>query len=379
VLRSFFRTGRTVSNFKSDVKVGLFVLFGLVLGGLVVVLLGNERRFFSTSVEFHTSFEDVQGLKPGAVINMGGVHVGEVRGVTYGEKATDTRIYVTLSIVEKDAQRIRKDATAQIVNKGLLGDKMVLITKGESDEIIELGAEIRGEDPQDMMGRVDKMAKKAEGAMQDFSDVAEQLANEQLHKDIRESAHALNTLLGQVTGGEGYPHRFLTDKGEAERISRVIANLDGASGELTLTLRELRLSLARVRTGPGFAHNVIYGDPLGPEAAKFGAAAQEVAITLKSIREGDGFARDMLFGGNGDTKDAISNVTQLTADLRDIVGNMKQGKGTVGALLVDPSIYEDLKRVLGNVERNSVLRALVRYSIKRDEKKPRVQVDAAEK
>ena len=62
--------------------------------------------------------------------------------------------------------------------------------------------------------------------------------------------------------------------------------------------------------------------------------------------------------------------------LRDIVRGVKQGKGTVGALLVDPSIYEDLKRVLGNVERNSVLRALVRYSIRRDEQAPEVKEEA---
>jgi phospholipid/cholesterol/gamma-HCH transport system substrate-binding protein len=46
---------------------------------------------------------------------------------------------------------------------------------------------------------------------------------------------------------------------------------------------------------------------------------------------------------------------------------VRAGKGTVGALLVDPSVYEDLKMVLGNVERNRALRALVRYSIKKDE------------
>ena len=41
----------------------------------------------------------------------------------------------------------------------------------------------------------------------------------------------------------------------------------------------------------------------------------------------------------------------------------------LGALLVDPSVYEDMKAVLGNVQRNDVLRALVRYSIRQDEKK----------
>jgi len=56
------------------------------------------------------------------------------------------------------------------------------------------------------------------------------------------------------------------------------------------------------------------------------------------------------------------------------VAGVKAGKGTVGALLVDPSVYEDMKLVLGNVQRNDVLRALVRYSIKQDEKKPAAEV-----
>jgi hypothetical protein len=36
-------------------------------------------------------------------------------------------------------------------------------------------------------------------------------------------------------------------------------------------------------------------------------------------------------------------------------------------------VYEDLKLVLGNVERNKALRALVRYSIRQDAPQPRVE------
>ena len=280
---------------KSDLKVGIFILFGLSLATLVVFLLGNERRVFDTSVEFHTTFQDVQGLKRGAPVNMGGVRVGAVKKVTYGEDPADSTVYVTLTIVERDSGRIKTDSKAQIVNKGLLGDKMIVITKGESKNTLEPGSEIIGEEPGDMLGKVDSLAQKAELTMENVSTVAEELANEQLHKDIRETVASLNTLLKQMTDGDGYPHRFLTDKAEADRISRVIDNLDDASNELTLTLREARLSMLRVRQGPGFAHDLIYGDGLAPEVAQFGEAAQEVAITLKQIREGDGFGARRAF------------------------------------------------------------------------------------
>jgi phospholipid/cholesterol/gamma-HCH transport system substrate-binding protein len=64
----------------------------------------------------------------------------------------------------------------------------------------------------------------------------------------------------------------------------------------------------------------------------------------------------------------------MSDDLREIVGNVKAGRGTLGALLVDPSVYEDIKSLVGNVERNQVLRALVRYSIKQNEARPHAEV-----
>jgi len=54
--------------------------------------------------------------------------------------------------------------------------------------------------------------------------------------------------------------------------------------------------------------------------------------------------------------------------VKTVVEGIRAGRGTIGALMVDPSVYEDLKSLLGNVERNKTLRALVRYSIRRDEK-----------
>jgi len=82
----------------------------------------------------------------------------------------------------------------------------------------------------------------------------------------------------------------------------------------------------------------------------------------------------VLFGGNDDSAQVMNNINQMSGDLKQIVADMKAGKGTLGALLVDPSVYEDLKVVLGNVERNKALRALVRYSIRRDGSQPGVDV-----
>ena len=75
-----------------------------------------------------------------------------------------------------------------------------------------------------------------------------------------------------------------------------------------------------------------------------------------------------------DESELVALCRELLAANPKIVADVKAGKGTLGALLVDPSVYEDLKMVLGNVERNKALRALVRYSIRRDGSQPSVEV-----
>jgi phospholipid/cholesterol/gamma-HCH transport system substrate-binding protein len=148
-----------------DIKVGLFVAAGLLLSGLVIFLIGDERRLFASSVEFHTKFSDVQGLKSGAPIRMGGIDIGHVSYVGYGKDPKDTTVYVTLDVVKAEAGRVKTDSVAKIITKGLLGDKMLEVTKGDAPDAVAPGGNVTGEEPDDMMIKVNSMAAKAEDAL----------------------------------------------------------------------------------------------------------------------------------------------------------------------------------------------------------------------
>ena len=113
-----------------NIQVGLFVIAGMLFTGLVIFLIGSERRLFESSSEFTAKFSDVQGLKGGAPIRMGGVDIGHVISVSYGEQPGDTTIYVQLSVVKAEAGRIKADSVVKVAAKGLLGDKMIEITTG---------------------------------------------------------------------------------------------------------------------------------------------------------------------------------------------------------------------------------------------------------
>jgi phospholipid/cholesterol/gamma-HCH transport system substrate-binding protein len=322
-------------------------------------------------------FKDVQGLKPGNTIRMGGVDVGTVGQVRMSEDPKDPQLYVELNIAKEAASRIRQGSVVKIDSKGLLGDKMLTITVGDANKpVIEPGSPIPSDESgglDKMMGQVERIGEKAEKVMGNLESSTSTLADEKFRSDVQSSAKSLSGVLKSLDEGEGYVGKLMNDPSEAERLSRTVATLEKTAAQLENTLSHVSAIVARVEKGPGFAHDVIYGDQHSKTLTQFGAAAEEVALTLKAIREGNGPAKSLIYGDEG-SEELMGNLNAMSRDMRQIVADVRAGKGTIGALLVDPSVYEDVKVLLGNVDRNKSLRALVRYSIQQGEQKPAVEV-----
>jgi phospholipid/cholesterol/gamma-HCH transport system substrate-binding protein len=363
---------------KRDFAVGAFVLFGLVATSVVVLTIGNERRVFDAKVEYETSFPDVQGLKEGAPVRLSGIDIGNVKRIFHGNKANDDRLYVRIEVVRSEAVRIREDSIVSIANKGLLGDKMLEITPGTAGKpSIPPGGTIQAEPPADyssLLADAKEIPGQAKLALGNLEKVTATLAEESTRKDMQQALRSVTVILNNVAQGQGYASRLLNDPAEAEKISRAVDDLSRTAKKLNTALDSVNAILERVKTGPGTAHAVLYESEGAKAMSQIGDAAGEVAVALKQVREGNGLAKNMLYGGPGQEK-LSENLTAASGDLRAIMRDVRAGKGTLGGLLVDPSIYEDMKSVLGNVQRNDVLRALVRYSIKQDEKKPAVTVE----
>ena len=182
----------------------------------------------------------------------------------------------------------------------------------------------------------------------------------------------MHSLLDATVHGDGTVHRIFFDHREADELSDLLVRLDGASTRLDGILGDLQDVTTHVRQGPGIAHALVYDGELSKDTA---GTLAELHVDMRAIREGNGLAHALLYGDSS-SQHVVGNLNAMSDDLRAIVGDVRRGKGTLGALLVDPTIYEDLKSMVGNVERNEVLRALVRYSIKADETRPAPRVEA---
>ena len=64
----------------------------------------------------------------------------------------------------------------------------------------------------------------------------------------------------------------------------------------------------------------------------------------------------------------FANLASASADIKKITSKIAAGEGSLGGIINDPTLYDDLRTILGNVKRNRVLRSLVRLSISNEEK-----------
>jgi phospholipid/cholesterol/gamma-HCH transport system substrate-binding protein len=357
-----------------SIKVGIFVLAGLVLAGIATFLIGNTEQLWNRKVEFQAAFADVSGLKPGSPVRMGGVDVGLVDDVAHAKDPSDRRIYVKLEVSRSEAPRVRVDTKAQILGKGLLGDKMVDLSTDGTGAALGSGGTLPTTEPVDFTSSLGVIAAKANHAMTNVDQTTDMLNDPKLHDDIKSSVEDLRAILDGIAQKDSAAHRLLMDPNEGAKLDRLITNLQATSDQLNAVLADARDVTGHVKSGPGLAHALVYDGDISANAA---GTIDEVHKDLQAIRTGNGLAHSLIYG-DSDTQHVMGNVSAMSDDLRGIVRDVRQGKGTLGALLVDPSVYEDIRSLVGNVERNEVLRALVRYSIKANEAEARPpRVDAA--
>lgn len=112
-------------------KLGIFVFVGLLLLAGAIYIIGAQKNLFTPTFKVSTVFTNVSGLKVGNNVRFSGINVGTINAV---QITSDTTVRVDL-IIQKDVQKfIRKDSKTTIGSDGLMGDKVMTITPGSSDQ-----------------------------------------------------------------------------------------------------------------------------------------------------------------------------------------------------------------------------------------------------
>ena len=112
-------------KFSSSFKVGILTLAALII--LVGAVLKVKGRAFSSAKRIEIQFKDVNGLRPGAGVQIMGLKVGQVEEITPVVKGEDSFVNVKFVITDPTVQ-IPRASSFSIQQSGLIGELFLEIT-----------------------------------------------------------------------------------------------------------------------------------------------------------------------------------------------------------------------------------------------------------
>ena len=122
---------------KLEMVVGVFVLVGLLCLAYLSVKLGKLELIGGGVYEVEAQFNSASGLKPGSAIEMAGVEVGRVRGITLNQDRAMVKLAVNNTI------KLYTDTIASIKTRGIIGEKFLALSPGGGGDPLKPGDTIR--------------------------------------------------------------------------------------------------------------------------------------------------------------------------------------------------------------------------------------------
>ena len=287
---------------KEKLKLGLFMVIGLLLFVLAIYLIGANQNMFGKKVSISANFNNVNGLLLGNNVRYSGINVGTVKAI---KMVNDSTINVTMNIEEKMLKHIKKDAIATIGTDGLVGNMIVNIIPGKGNvPIVASGDEIQsytkiGTD--DMLNTLSVTNENAALLTAKLLKVADALADSkgtfgmlikdtimssnlkltvnQLRITSTEASKAmkeLNAIISSINFNESVAGTLLNDSIQAYKVKSIIANLDDSSKDIKTVITNLNETITNIKDGKG-ALNYLSNDA---------ELVKNIEETMKSINEG---------------------------------------------------------------------------------------------
>ena len=116
---------------KTEISVGLFMILGMACLVYLSVNLGSVELFGSDAYTITARFGSIEGLEPGASVEIAGVPVGKVKQISLDEDNALVKMEI------KKGTKISDDTIASIRTKGMIGDKFVKLSPGGSEDFLE--------------------------------------------------------------------------------------------------------------------------------------------------------------------------------------------------------------------------------------------------
>jgi phospholipid/cholesterol/gamma-HCH transport system substrate-binding protein len=123
---------------KMEIYVGLFVIFGFLSMGYLIITIGEFSFFSKNQYSLHAYFSSATGVKEGARVEVAGVEIGIVSKISIDRE----RLLAKLTFRIDNEMELSEDTIASVKTSGIIGQKYIDMSPGGSDDILIEGDEI---------------------------------------------------------------------------------------------------------------------------------------------------------------------------------------------------------------------------------------------
>lgn len=288
------------------IKLGVFVLTGLILLIFSLYLLGKNKSIFGTRFELKAHFKDVNGLLVGNNVRFSGIDAGSVLDITI---LNDTVIEVTMNL-NKDIKRfIRNNSVASIGTDGLIGNRVVNIEPMGGDQPFVKGGERL---PSREEVNTDQMLQTLSRTNQTVAKIAEEvLATVQLINQSSELTSLLN------------------DKSLSLNLRRSLEDLHNTTQKASILMDNALSTFKLASEGNGTIATLLTDTTLSIEI-------RQVVAQLKALEN----SADRL-------------VKDLNGVVESVEKDINQGDGSINALMRDSVMADRLRAIIENAQKGT--------------------------
>ena len=284
----------------TELRVGVVVIASLFILALTILYVGGGgASMLAPHYEIRALMADVNGLKDGAPVRLGGVEVGSVRKVELDPRGM---VEVRMRLDRRVKDRITSESRATLGSLGMLGEKAVDISAGRGGTPVEDDSYVDAEPTDPFRG---------------------------LLTNASDSTAHLKRILSRMDAGEGLMGKALRDDelyvrmvDVSTRLQGVLTRLESETGPLGRLVNDREMS------------ERLAGSVKGIEAAVSRLEAGEGALGTLS--------RD---------QELAADLKALTTSLRAVSGKLERGEGSAGRLLGEDTLYVRLESVTGGLEK----------------------------
>lgn len=315
---------RTRSIAWAQLKLGIIGVVAILLATLLIFAVGGQGGFFWQRYPIKALFNDVVGMKPGAIVRVAGSDVGKVTSVEF----SGARVEVVLEVSKDVRHLITDQSVGSLGSLSLLGEPIVVITPATQGQPLADWAYLKtSQSP----GAVAEAAAAATGVLATAQDLLKGLnegrgsigklvTDEALYNEMAALASAANAVTRQITSGKGTVGALVNDPAAYNSMRASLSDLEGI--------------LAKVRRGEG-SLGLLMNDPA--TAKSLSAASANMESITGRITRGEGTVGKLL------TEDELYNrMDAIVGRLDTLIGGLSAGEGTAGQLLQDKKLYDNM-------------------------------------